>query len=319
MSEPDAAALRQILKRQDGVISRRQVLDCGFTPDDIRRWRRRREWSTIFPGVYINHTGPLTWMQRAWAAVLDAHPAALGGESAVAAIDPARRTPGPIQLAVAVDRRVTHRPGVVVRYCAGLEQRVLWQTAPPRIRLEEALLDAAAAAPDELEAVGMLTDAVGGRLTTADRLLGALNRRGRIRRRRLLAEMLVDIRDGACSVLEREYLARVERPHRLPRPQRQAPTTVGRPGFRDLDYPGYGVVIELDGRGVHSSARARDLDLERDLDAAVGAERLTLRLGWGQVFGRPCTTAAKIGRLLRGRGWAGTITDCPVCSDATLR
>lgn len=319
MSEPDVAALRQILERQDGVIPRRQVLDCGFTPDDIRRWRRRREWATVFPGVYINHTGPLTWTQRAWAAVLDAYPAALAGESAVAAIDPARRTPGPIQLAVAVDRRVTRRPGVVARYCADLEQRVLWQTAPPRIRLEEALLDAAAAAPDELAAVGLLTDAVGGRLTTADRLLGALNRRGRIRRRRLLAAMLVDIRDGACSVLEREYLTRVERPHRLPRPQRPAPTTVGRPGFRDLDYPGYGVIIELDGRGVHSSARARDLDLERDLDAAVGAERLTLRLGWGQVFGRPCTTAAKIGRLLRGRGWAGTITDCPACSDAALR
>ncbi|WP_461665405.1 hypothetical protein [Gordonia sputi] len=38
---------------------------------------------------------------------------------------------------------------------------------------------------------------------------------------------------------------------------------------------------------------------DRDLDAAVGAARLTLRLGWGQVCERPCTTARKIGAAAR--------------------
>ncbi|WP_075052015.1 hypothetical protein [Gordonia malaquae] len=46
----------------------------------------------------------------------------------------------------------------------------------------------------------------------------------------------------------------VERAHGLPAPLRQAPTGVGRPGFRDLDYPEWGVVVELDGRLGHADA-----------------------------------------------------------------
>ncbi|MDR2279361.1 MAG: hypothetical protein LBE07_00755, partial [Gordonia sp. (in: high G+C Gram-positive bacteria)] len=59
--------------------------------------------------------------------------------------------------------------------------------------------------------------------------------------------------------------------------------------------------------------RDRDADLERDLDAAVSAQRLTLRLGSGQVIGRACRTAAKVGRALSDRGWSGPLLRCPKC------
>ena len=72
-------------------------------------------------------------------------------------------------------------------------------------------------------------------------------------------------------------------------------------------------MVELDGFMFHNSPSSRDADLERDLDAAV-AGKGTVRLGWGQVFGRPCRTAGKIGRLLAARGWTGTIQRCgPDC------
>ena len=58
---------------------------------------------------------------------------------------------------------------------------------------------------------------------------------------------------------------------------------------------------------------ARDRDLERDLDAAVDADRLTLRIGWGQVYDRPCSTARKVARALSNRGWTGAVTQCPSC------
>ena len=49
--------------------------------------------------------------------------------------------------------------------------------------------------------------------------------------------------------------------------------------------------------------------MERDLDAAlVGKD--TVRLGWGQVFDRPCSTAAKVGALHAARGWAGSPRSC---------
>lgn len=80
-----------------------------------------------------------------------------------------------------------------------------------------------------------------------------------------------------------------------------------------MDYEAFGLVVELDGRLFHNSAGARDADLERDLDARVLEDRVTVRLGWGQVYGRACGTAAKLGLLLQQRGWTGRPTRCPDC------
>jgi hypothetical protein len=316
--EPDQARLDELLERQDGVISRRQTLACGLTPNDIRRKVRRREWAAAgHPGVYVDHTGPLTWRQRAWAAVLYAWPAALSGDSALRAAEgPGRRDrddDGAIRVAIDRKRSVVRRDGILVDRRSRLFTRTLWSTSPPRFRLEEALLDLAAGAPSELTAIGRLSDAVSARMTTPARLLDTLASRQRIARRDLLEGVLADLRDGTCSVLEHGYLTDVERAHALPTPQRQAPTGVGRPGFRDVDYPDLDVTVELDGRLGHDGSAARDRDLERDLDAAVGADRVTVRLGWGQVFDRPCSTATKLGRLLRRQGWTGRIATCPRC------
>jgi hypothetical protein len=32
----------------------------GLDDDDIARMLRRREWSRLFAGVYVDHTGPLS-------------------------------------------------------------------------------------------------------------------------------------------------------------------------------------------------------------------------------------------------------------------
>ncbi|WP_341258744.1 hypothetical protein [Gordonia malaquae] len=164
--------------------------------------------------------------------------------------------------------------------------------------------------------VGHLSEWIGGRRTTAERLLGALDRRTRIPQRALIHDLLIDLRDGACSVLEHSYLTNVERAHGLPTPERQAPTEVGRKGFRDMKYPEWGLVIELDGRAFHESAVDRDLDMERDLDAAVDADLRTIRAGWGQGCVRPCQTAVKVGRILNNLGWTDRIHPCtsPRCA-----
>jgi hypothetical protein len=124
--------------------------------------------------------------------------------------------------------------------------------------------------------------------------------------------VLSDIADGTCSVLEHEYLSKVERPHRLPRGsrQRRAGTSTG-VVYRDVAYDA--LLIELDGRLFHDTASQRDRDFERDLDAAVGGHQ-SLRLSWGQVHARPCSTAAKVAAVLAHRGWAGSVAACgPRC------
>src|ERR1700712_431846 len=81
--ESPAMRHEALLRDQAGVISRAQALASGLSENDVRRLLRRRSWVCVHPGVYVNHTGELTWLQRAWAAVLFAWPAALCDESAL--------------------------------------------------------------------------------------------------------------------------------------------------------------------------------------------------------------------------------------------
>ncbi|CAN5244354.1 hypothetical protein BH09ACT12_BH09ACT12_37560 [soil metagenome] len=305
----DPRAIEGPLQWQDGVISRRQLLAVGARPHDIRRLLRRREVANALPGVYVDHTGPLTWNQRAWAAVLHHAPAVLCDESGLPNPDPR----GPIRVAIDADRNVQQVPGVHARRMAHLAERRHPQALPPRVRIEHAAIDVAASRDDVAAAFQVLADVCQTRQTTPARISQTLGLRLQVPRRDLLVELLDDLDTGACSVLEREYL-RLERVHGLPSARRQRRDTLrGRTYYRDVPYEPYDLEVELDGRAFHDSASARDKDLERDLDTVLDAAGLTVRLGYGQVFTRGCTTIAKIAALLRQRGWPGDFVRCPDC------
>lgn len=310
-----ASEIDRLLDLQSGVVSRRQVLAAGGSANDIRRRVRRRQWARIHPGVFVDHTGPPTWEQRAWAAVLTVAPAALSHESAIQAPRlVSGHLPGDGPIHVAVDRRrtVDAPDGVLLHQLACLEPKVQWNLAPPRVRIEQAVLDVAVAAADDFAAIAALSAVVQSRQTTAARIRAALDSRSRIPRRAFLASVLDDVAAGTCSALEHGYLDRVERPHGLPSAARQLRASARGTVYRDADYAAYALLVELDSRLFHDSTTARDRDLDRDLDAAVDGKR-TVRLGWGQVFGRPCATATRVAALLRQGGWTGTITACANC------
>ena len=312
--------LAQAFGDQSGVISRRQALALGLEPHDLRRLVRRRLLTPLLPGVYVDHTGPPTWIQRAWGGVLlcatdarrgpqgapraDGLGAALCGASAMRAADgPGRgEDAGPIWVAVARERRVVAPSGITVVRTFGLEDRVLWNLGPPRMRYDEAALDVALATAGELDAIGAIARAVQSRHTTAVRMQEALGNRARAPRRAFLQGVLSDVARGTCSVLEHAYLTRVERPHGLPSGRRQVRAgTMSGVVYRDVALCEQ-VLLELDGRLFHDTAEQRDRDFERDLDAAATAQG-TVRLTWGQVVDRPCTTAAKLSLVLERAGW----------------
>lgn len=312
--------LDALYRRQDGVVARAQLVELGVPATEIRRLIRREKLVVVSPGVYVDHTGELTWNQAAWAAVLAVWPAALCHQSAIRAADgPGRRGVEPL-LHVAIDRSRSPAPppGVRLHRLAVLDEKVLWNLSPPRVRVEHALLDVAAESHDELEAISVLADAVQARRTTAERLIATLDDRRRLARRDFLRDVLADVAAGTCSVLEHGYLTRVERPHGLPSAQRQVRASSRGPIFRDVAYPQLATYVELDGRTFHDNARSRDADLERDLDAAVGGG-IDVRLGWGQVFRRACSTAHKLGLLLNRRGWDGSTIACPDCAAGSMR
>lgn len=313
--------IERLVELQDGVVARRQALAGGLTEVEIARLVRRREWVPVHRGVYVTHTGPLTWRQRAWAAVLACWPAALDGWSAIRAHEgPGRGRPrrdGPIEVMIAHGRHPTAPEGVVVRQSRRFSDQVQWNMTPPRMRYEDTVIDLADRAPRELDAIAVLADACGARRTTAARLRARVEEVPRLHRRAWLRAILDDVAKGTCSVLEHRYLTRVERPHGLPPGERQEPAfSGGRRMWRDVVYrglrPAWTQLVELDGRLDHDRTADRDRDLERDLDAALEHEH-TSRLGYGQVFDRSCWTAYKIARLLRMRGWRGTFRCCPAC------
>lgn len=275
---------------------------------------RRRNWVRLLPGVFLNHTGQPTWQQRAWAAVLYAWPAALSHQSALrAAAGPSWRSHNdraPIKLVIDARRRIRIPGPIEVHRRVDFDDRVLWNQRPPRLRMEEAVLDVAAEANTDLDAIAVLAAACQTRRTTAARCLDAARARPRLRRRDWLVDVLNDVAGGTCSVLEHRYLTGVERAHGLPRARRQARASLrGVSLYRDVEYVDFGVIVELDGRLFHDSTDQRDADLDRDLDVAL-AGRCTARLGWGQVAGRPCVTAGKVGSLLRAGGWRGRPREC---------
>lgn len=321
------ATIEGRLARQSGVISRQQVLHAGGGSADIARRLRRREWARVLPGVYVDHTGPPTWWQRCWAGVLFHWPAALAGMSAIrATVGPGWRRhddDGPIEIAVPQRRHVPPHDGYQIVRPTGFFDRVDWKADPPRVRIDHAGVDVAARQPDLFATVSVLADLCRSRRTAPPRLLHVVAARGAIRQRTVLTEVLTDLGDGTCSVLEHGYRQRVELPHALPVPTRQSlRRTPGLAAIHDVEYADLGLVVELDGRLFHDSAGQRDRDLDRDLVAAtMGAD--SVRLGWGQVFERPCLTAARLAAVLHLHGWTGAPTSCgPDCaagSDAVRR
>lgn len=286
--------VRHDLVRQEGVIARRQLLAAGLRPHDLDRLVRRRVLAPLCRGVLLDHTGPPTWRQRAWGAVLALEPAAIVGLSAIH-LERGEVPPPSAVVHVGIDgRRATPAalPGVAVRHLSRLDEVVMWHLGPPRQRIDEAVLDVALGARGRLAAVAALASAVGSRLTTADRLSAALARRPRAARRRWMERLLADVAAGTCSVLEHGQLVRVERPHGLPRAQRQR-AEAGRAGrvYRDAAY-GRTAYVELDGR-LHERFGTRD----DDLDPATSTSRPPAGRRCGSASGRSTT-----GRAGRQRG-----------------
>ncbi len=313
----DLEACSGVLALQSGVISRRQLTAAGARGHDVKRLLRRRDLVRLYDGVFVDHTGQPTWVQRAWGGVRRAGPAARARDRALRAGDgPGRAGRDDTVIHLAVDRHRTLRvpSGYQLHRISDFEAKVQWNASPPRLRIEEALVDVAAAATRDFDAIAFLADAVRARRTTPERIREALGARARIARRDFLHGVLTDLGQGTCSVLEHGYLTLVERPHGLPVGERQLLDSVNGPLYRDVVYA-VGQIVELDGRMWHDSPHQRDADLDRDLDAAV--DRLgTVRLGWGQVFARPCATAYRVGRLLHARGWPGTTRTCPACPES---
>ncbi len=310
----DPQEFDDLLARQRGVFSRQQALARGLTSATIVARLDSDRWQRLHRGVYATFSGEPGRPALLWAAVLCTGKPAVLSYATAAELNGFAGPPAlAIHVTVPSGNPAATGDGIVLHYSRRVSEARHPALLPPRTRVEETVLDLVNAARNLDDAFSWIFRACGSRRTTAAKLRAAMLLRPRLRWRAELAEALTLAADGTHSLLEFRYVNRAERPHGLPAGRRQLLVVrAGRRQYQDVGYDPYGVVVELDGQATHSVA-ARWGDISRD-NANHAAGLVTLRYGWADVTQRPCRTAAQVGVVLQGRGWAGQLRRCgPTC------
>jgi Transcriptional regulator, AbiEi antitoxin len=312
---PDECSVLIMVQR--GVIGRDQAIKAGLSSASIGTLLRTGRWQRLHRGVYATFTGPPGQEALRWAALIRAGPGSVLSHVTAADLFGFGLPPGqetPIHVTVPWDTRLGQISGVVVHRARQAQRRRQPYMLPPRTRLEATVLDLADGAATVEDAFGWICRAMGKRLTDADRLRTEVGRRDNVRWRRAMLDALDDVEQGVRSNLEFRYVRGVERPHGLPKAQRQVQVVrSGRVHYLDNLYGAYSVGVELDGLVAHPPGE-RWRDFRRDNSGAADGI-ITLRYGWSDVTGRPCAVADQVGAVLGRRGWAGSVRPCgPSCA-----
>ena len=268
--------LHDIAERQDGVVTRAQLRDLGYDREAVRSQLAARRWQAFGPRVVVLHNGPLTPRQRRWRAVLSQHYAALAGLTAAAEHGFSGFSDEVVHIVVPYGARVSPICGVRLHMSRRLsEADIAPGRSLPTVRVERALVDAAAWTRSPRMACGLLAAGVQQRLTTASRLGTELQAACRIRHHRLLSLVLGDIEGGAHSFAEID-LGRLARCAGLWPPRRQVfrLDRAGRRRWLDADFGGFSV--EVDG-AVHLRPLRYWDDMERQNDLVIATAKPILR------------------------------------------
>src|ERR1700759_5124429 len=70
-------ACRRLIKRQHGVITRRQAPPTGLPATTVETWVQRGRWARLDRGIYATGSGPPSRKALLWAALLRAGPGAV--------------------------------------------------------------------------------------------------------------------------------------------------------------------------------------------------------------------------------------------------
>lgn len=313
----DGRRLGEIAEHHHQVVTRPQLLAGGATD----RWARHRvdtgSWQRPFPGVYITHSGKPEWLTCVTAAL------AYAGKGAAISHTTAsdwwfeteatreQRLTGPVEISISARRTVTPQDGLRIHRRRPMPE--VFRGIVDAVRPDDTAIDLVALATTSDDIIAILTRAT-RKVVHPNALLLALERRGRVRGRQLVVDLLSEVADGVESPLELRYRRGVERGHGLPGAELQTREKLGGRWIRaDCRYRGFGVRVELDGKLAHPGGRT-DKDTWRDNAALLETGEITLRYRWSHIAGTPCSTAVQVVAALHRGGWDGSPSPCsPTC------
>jgi hypothetical protein len=307
-------SLRRIADQQFDLLSRRQCLEAGMSPDALA-WRiTSGRWLRVHEGVFQTRPGRSDWHATATAGLLfalsgdPAADAALRGPSAAYARGLVPAPPPVVQLVIPQRRSVAPQSGLHVRRSMLWDDLIDERAFPWRTTVRATVLDVASSGTS-LEALALVAKAVQKEVVTPAELLDEMSARGGHKYSAVLRAGLRDVEDGGQSGAELLYIRDVERAHGLPRAVRQSPSRVGRHRLHDNDYVAQQLIVEVDGRLGHERWADRVRDGRRDRQLLTTA-RLTTRVFFADVALQPCSTASEISAILVSRGWDGRPRRC---------
>lgn len=289
----------RLAARQNGVVSRAQVLAEGMTARQIDRRREKRHWVSLLPGVYRIEGAPLTWLQHVNAAALWV------GETGVVCHRTAAALWGLPRFAEGGPIHVSHptslppREGVRTHQTALRSRDIELHQGLRVTTLTRTLLDLAATeAPADVRAAVDFVLAR-KRLSLDDFRALVIRSKGH-RGVRLLRSMLRAF-EGGDGPTESELEARVMElidAEGLPRPRRQLSLRVaGRWRRLDFFFPGTNVVIEADGFAWHANPISFEKDRER-ANALAARGLVVLHWTWHALSERRATLVTELHRAL---------------------
>ncbi|HET6154694.1 MAG TPA: hypothetical protein VFE15_17260 [Marmoricola sp.] len=258
---------QQLAAAQEGAIARRQLLALGCSRHFVRRQLDARRWIERTSTVLSVTTGPPTWRQSVWAAVLHA-----GGDALVGGLTALEwhglRNWHRDEITVLVDDQLSFDPVAGVTFFRTRRPLVGMRASAdlPFARIEPASLLFAGYERSARTGQGLLAAVIQQRLTTASSMQAALEQLRPLRRARLFRTTLGDIAGGAQSLAEID-IARICRSHDVAAPARQTRRrdSSGRIRFTDCEWqlPGGRILIlEIDG-AFHMDVEHWEDDLAR--------------------------------------------------------
>ncbi|GAA3351923.1 hypothetical protein GCM10020358_83460 [Amorphoplanes nipponensis] len=297
----------QLPALQHGVLTRDQAVELAGPPA-VRGHVRQGRWRRICSGILLTNNGALSPEQQHWVAVLTAGKGALlAGAAALTASGarglPVRQIPVLIPAERNASRRVPRLPPdmrTVRVYRSSVLPVEHRQPAVgiPRTTVARSVVDAAAWARSDREAILMAAAACQQRLVRPEEILTVLKVMTRVRRRGLLRRTLRDIEGGASALSELDLLALCRR-YRLPLPdtQQRRRDADGRQRYLDAYWREWRVLVEVDG-GYHMNVAEWAGDMIRQNRIWLAGDRILRFPGW-LLRSDPAVVAGQIREALQ--------------------
>lgn len=303
------SALRPLARRQDHVVTRRQLARLGFGHAGVASRTGQGVWRELGPRVVVLHSGTLTRAQARWVGVLHAGPGAVLVLASAAEAGGLRGFEDPhVHVAIEHGREVGDllHPMLVVRVHQTRHVRsdLVPLREPARQNVARAIVELASLASSDNRTRALIAAAVQQRLIRPGALQEFIGSRPTLPKRRLIRETVSDAAGGAHSLPELDY-SRALRRAGLPLPARQR--KVRRPNgvwYLDNDFPTWAVTVEVNGMQHHELLASEADDVRRTALQVAG--RIVVDVSSYTVRHHPALAVLRTAEALMAHGYQPT-------------